>query len=201
MAIDTVFAEYQPKGQPGAALGVIKDGKLVYAQGYGRANLEYQASNTPDTVFHVASVSKQFTCFAILLLTEDGRLKLDDDIRKHLEWMPDFGTTISIRHLMLHTSGFDFTPVNTGGGDGNSLTININPAGFPPFPPITIVPVSITVGGQPATYVSRPSLYVIHATFDSSVLSAGTYPILVTMPTPGGNMVFTAQNSVTIPAP
>jgi CubicO group peptidase (beta-lactamase class C family) len=69
------------------------------------ANLEHGIPNTPQTTYHIASVSKQFTAFAILLLAEQGKLSLDDDIRKHLPEMPDFGTPITIRHLVHHTSG------------------------------------------------------------------------------------------------
>ncbi len=74
-------------------------------RGYGSANLEYRVPITPQTPFHVASVSKQFTGFAIVLLALEGKLSLDDDIRKHLEEVPDFGTPITIRHLIHHTSG------------------------------------------------------------------------------------------------
>jgi len=103
--IDRLFAEWDKWDSPGAALAIIKDGSIIYKRGYGSANLEYNIAITPSTVFHVASVSKQFTAFAITLLAQKGKLSLDDDIRKHLSEVHDFGKTITIRHLIYHTSG------------------------------------------------------------------------------------------------
>ncbi len=103
--VDQLFATWDKPESPGAAIAVIKDGAVVYKRGYGSANLEYNIPITPQTVFHVASVSKQFTAFAIVLLANQGKLSLDDDIRKHLPEVPDFGKKITIRHLIHHTSG------------------------------------------------------------------------------------------------
>ena len=103
--VDQLFATWDKPESPGAAIAVIKDGAVVYKRGYGSANLEYNVPITPQTVFHVASVSKQFTAFAIALLASQGKLSLDDDIRKHLPEVPDFGKKITIRHLIHHTSG------------------------------------------------------------------------------------------------
>lgn len=103
--VDQLFATWDKPESPGAAIAVIKDGAVVYKRGYGSANLEYNVPITPHTVFHVASVSKQFTAFAIALLASQGKLSLDDDIRKHLPEVPDFGKKITIRHLIHHTSG------------------------------------------------------------------------------------------------
>ena len=103
--VDQLFATWDKPESPGAAVAVIKDGAVVYKRGYGSANLEYNVPITPQTVFHVASVSKQFTAFAITLLASQGKLSLDDDIRKHLPEVPDFGKKITIRHLIHHTSG------------------------------------------------------------------------------------------------
>ncbi len=103
--VDQLFATWDKPESPGAAIAVIKDGAVVYKRGYGSANLEYNIPITPQTVFHVASVSKQFTAFAITLLANQGKLSLDDDIRKHLPEVPDFGKKITIRHLIHHTSG------------------------------------------------------------------------------------------------
>ena len=83
-------------GSPGLALAVIRDGDLVFKQGWGLANLEYDIPITPSTVFHVASVSKQFTAFAIARLIQQGKLSLDDDVRKYLPEMHDFGTKITV---------------------------------------------------------------------------------------------------------
>lgn len=103
--VDKLFADWDKPDSPGAAIAIIKDGAVVYKRGYGIANLEYNVPITPATVFHVASVSKQFTAFAITMLAGEGKLSLDDDIRKHLPEVPDFGKKITVRHLLHHTSG------------------------------------------------------------------------------------------------
>lgn len=103
--VDKLFSEWDKPGSPGASLAVIKDGSVVYKKGYGYAHLEYDIPITFSTVFHVASVSKQFTAFAITMLADQGKLSLDDDIRKHLPEVPDFGKTIKIRHMIHHISG------------------------------------------------------------------------------------------------
>ena len=103
--IDSVFANLSNTSGPGCALGISRDGNLVYAKGYGMANLETGTAITPASIFHVASISKQFAAFAVALLAEDGRLSLDDDIRKHVPEIPSYGRTITIRHLIHHTSG------------------------------------------------------------------------------------------------
>lgn len=90
---------------PGATVAVQKDGKIMFSKGYGYADLESERKNTPATIFHIASVSKQFTAFAMAMLADQGKLKLDDDIRKYLPELHDFGTTITINHLVHHTSG------------------------------------------------------------------------------------------------
>jgi CubicO group peptidase (beta-lactamase class C family) len=84
---------------------VIRDGETIYTKGYGLANLEYDIGITPATVFDIASVSKQFTGFAISTLLQEGKIALDDDIRKYLPEVPSFGKTITIEHLVHHTSG------------------------------------------------------------------------------------------------
>ena len=103
--VDQLFAEWDKPGSPGAALAVTRDGEIIYKQGYGTANLEYDIPIKTKTIFDIASVSKQFTAFAIITLSHDGKLSLDDDIRMHLPDVPDFGSTITIRHLLHHTSG------------------------------------------------------------------------------------------------
>ncbi len=103
--VDKIFENWDKSDSPGAALAVVKGNKVVYTQGYGSANLEYDIPITPKTVFHVASVSKQFTAFAVTMLADSGKLSLDDDIRLHLPEIPDFGKTITIRHLLHHISG------------------------------------------------------------------------------------------------
>lgn len=103
--VDALFAKWNKPGVPGAAVEVVKDGKVVYRHAFGMADIEQGRPITPTTDFHIASLSKQFTAFAVLLLDQDGKLSLDDDVRKYLPELPDFGQVIKIRHLMNHTSG------------------------------------------------------------------------------------------------
>ena len=103
--IDAIFAPWDSTASPGCALGVSRNGRVIYARGYGMANLEYDAAISPESIFHVASISKQFAAFSVALLAADGKLSLDDDVRKHLPELPDFGKRITVRHLMHHTSG------------------------------------------------------------------------------------------------
>lgn len=103
--VDKLFATWDKDDSPGAVVAIVKDGETLYSNGYGLANLEHGVSNSPKTIFHVASVSKQFTAFAIFLLEQDEKLSIDDDVRKYIPELPDFGETIRIRHLIHHTSG------------------------------------------------------------------------------------------------
>src|SRR5437773_4769298 len=103
--VDQLFNTWNRPDSPGAAVVVVKDGAVVYQHGYGCANLEHRIPITPRTVFDAASVAKQFTGLAIAMLIEQGRLSLDDDIRKHLPEVPDFGKPITVRHLLHHTCG------------------------------------------------------------------------------------------------
>lgn len=103
--IDAVFESFNRAGSPGCVVAVQLDGKLVFEKGYGLANLEWSAPNSPETVFHVASLSKQVTAFAIQLLVDDGKIKLDDDVRKYIPELHDFGKRITIANLIHHTSG------------------------------------------------------------------------------------------------
>jgi CubicO group peptidase (beta-lactamase class C family) len=103
--VDGLLAPWDRPGSPGCALGVVREGEVIYRRGYGLANLEYEVPITPATVFHVASVSKQFTAMAVILLAQDSKLSLDDDIRQHVPNVPDFGKRITLRHLIHHTSG------------------------------------------------------------------------------------------------
>jgi len=90
---------------PGCAVGVRQNGSLVLAKGYGTADLEHDVRIAPDTRFYIASLSKQFTAMAIVLLEQDKRLSLDDSIQKWVPEVPSFGATITLRHLLHHTSG------------------------------------------------------------------------------------------------
>ncbi len=104
-ALDALFAPWSASDSPGAAVAVIRDGEIVYSKGFGCAQLEYGIPITPHTVFHVASVSKQFTAAALCLLAEDGVLELDDPIQRFVPSVPDFDAPITLRHLLTHTSG------------------------------------------------------------------------------------------------
>ena len=101
--VDQQFAGYD-EHTPGAAVAVVLDGEVVFARGYGSANLDYGVPITPETVFNVASVSKPFTAFAVALLADQGRLSLDDDVATHI---PEFqvGQPVALRQLLTHTSG------------------------------------------------------------------------------------------------
>jgi CubicO group peptidase (beta-lactamase class C family) len=103
--VDRIFAWFD-RATPGCGVGLAKDGHTLYTHGYGSANLEYGVPNTDSTVFESGSVAKQFTAAAIVLLAQDGKLALDDDIRKYLPEVPTFGgQRITIRNLLTHTSG------------------------------------------------------------------------------------------------
>jgi CubicO group peptidase (beta-lactamase class C family) len=103
-AIDAVFDKL-PQGSPGCALGVYDHGQAVLLKGYGLANLENRVPVTVETRFNIGSVSKQFTAMSAIILAEQGKLSLDDDIRKYLPEMPGYGTPVTVRMLINHTSG------------------------------------------------------------------------------------------------
>lgn len=107
--VDRLFAQWDKPGSPGCAVGVIRDGRIVYQRGYGMANLDYDIPNSPRMVYYIGSDSKQFTAAAIALLSLQGKLGLDDDIRKYLPEMPDYratyGVPVTIRNVVHHTSG------------------------------------------------------------------------------------------------
>ena len=103
--VDALFREYDRPDSPGAAIVVVQDGKIILQREYGSANLEYGIPITPQSIFHVGSVAKQFTGFSVLQLEDQRRVSLDDDVRKYLPEVPDFGKTITLRHLLHHQSG------------------------------------------------------------------------------------------------
>lgn len=102
--IDAVFDRWDRTDSPGCAVGISRDGREVFTRGYGMADLQHGLAITPGSIFHVASVSKQFAAFAVGLLAEDGRLSLDDDVRRHVPELPELGP-ITIRQMIHHTSG------------------------------------------------------------------------------------------------
>ncbi|WP_353777499.1 serine hydrolase [Winogradskyella sp. 3972H.M.0a.05] len=103
--IDEIFASWDNPKTPGGTIGVMKNGEVIYSKAFGMASLEYDVPNATETIFNIGSVSKQFTAMGIVLLHEQGKLSVDDDIRKYLTDLPDFGHEITIRHLLHHTSG------------------------------------------------------------------------------------------------
>jgi CubicO group peptidase (beta-lactamase class C family) len=102
--IDDIFG-FVDVGDPGCALGVVRGGQMAFAKGYGLANLDWGIPISSSTVFDIGSVSKQFTAAAIALLDIDGVLSIDDDVRKWVPELPEYERTITIRHLLNHTSG------------------------------------------------------------------------------------------------
>lgn len=130
-AVDAVFAAWNRADTPGCAVSVLHDGQPLHRQGHGMASLELGAPIRPDTVFYIASVSKQFTAAAIALLAEDGALALDDDVRRYVPELPDYrasvdGRPITVAHLVHHTSGLrDYlTLASLAGHDvGDSLPL------------------------------------------------------------------------------
>ena len=103
--VDKLFEEWDTTVSPGAAMGIIHAGEIVYARGYGMANLEQNVPITPETVFRIGSTSKQFTAACVAILSLQGKLSLDDDIRKYLPELPSYDKPITVRHLIHHTSG------------------------------------------------------------------------------------------------
>jgi CubicO group peptidase (beta-lactamase class C family) len=104
-AVDEVFEDLTAPGSPGCALGVYRDGQMIYAKGYGLANVEENVPITPKSVFDIGSTSKQFTAASILLLEKQGKLSVNDDVRKYVPELPDYGNQVTILHLLNHTSG------------------------------------------------------------------------------------------------
>jgi CubicO group peptidase (beta-lactamase class C family) len=103
--VDKLFKTWDKPDSPGCALGVIKDGQFIYKRGYGMANLEHNIPITSQSVFRIGSTSKQFTAMCIALLEEQGKLSVDDSLRKYFPEMPAYAEDIKIRHLLHHTSG------------------------------------------------------------------------------------------------
>jgi len=103
--IDSLFLEWNKPNHPGGAIGIMQDGKTVFSNAYGLASMEYLVPNTAGTILNTGSVSKQFTAMGIVILHQQGKLSVDEDIRVYLPELPDFGETITIRHMLHHTSG------------------------------------------------------------------------------------------------
>ena len=103
--IDSLFIEWNTPNHPGGVIGVMQNGEIIFSKAYGLASMEYLVPNSTGTIFNTGSVSKQFTAMGIIRLHQQGKLSFDDDIRKYITELPNFGETITIRHLLHHTSG------------------------------------------------------------------------------------------------
>lgn len=123
---DRIFAAWNAD-TPGCAVAVAQDGKPVLAKAYGMADLEHGVKNSVDTIFEAGSVSKQFTAAAVALLARDGKLSLDDPVRKYIPELPDYGAPLTIRHMLNHTSGLrDWGSVAEIGGWARSTRVYTN---------------------------------------------------------------------------
>jgi CubicO group peptidase (beta-lactamase class C family) len=130
--VDKLFSEWDKTNSPGFSLAISRNGTLLYERGYGMANLELGVPITPASVFHVASISKQFTAMCILLLAERGKLALDDEARKYIRELPDYGSQLTIRHLLNQTSGLrdafllmGLAPPREDGGSLNDAIVKV----------------------------------------------------------------------------
>lgn len=133
--IDKIFGWAAPNG-PGCSVAVSHQGKLVVNRAYGSADLERDVPISPNTVFDAGSLTKQFVAAAVLLLVEDGKLSLSDDVRKHIPQLPDYNQKVTIDHLLTHTSGIrDWTgifPLTAGNEDALTLTLRQRGLNFAP---------------------------------------------------------------------
>ncbi|HET8671766.1 MAG TPA: serine hydrolase domain-containing protein, partial [Candidatus Saccharimonadales bacterium] len=123
--VDRLFAPWDRKDTPGCSIAVIQGGRITYGRGYGMASLELSVPIATSSVFNAGSMAKQFTVMSILMLAQKGQLALDDNIRKYIPEVPDFGQPITLRHLISHTSGLrDFLEMleMSGWRTGGDLT-------------------------------------------------------------------------------
>ena len=103
--VDELFEQWDKDDSPGAAVGIFKDGRIIYARGYGTANLEYALPWTPQTPSRIGSISKQFIAMCIAILAEQGKLSLDDNIQKYIPDWPEYNGPVMLKNLLYHTSG------------------------------------------------------------------------------------------------
>src|SRR5882724_5897167 len=114
--VDRIFAAFNTH-TPGCAVGVAQKGVVVLKAGYGMADLERNVAITPGTIFESGSVAKQFTAAALMLLAQQGKISLDDPMRKYLPELPDYGMPLTIRHVLSHVSGLrEWRPIAAFGG-------------------------------------------------------------------------------------
>ncbi|HET6723739.1 MAG TPA: serine hydrolase domain-containing protein [Chitinophagaceae bacterium] len=117
--IDSLFSQWNNRNSPGCAIGIVRNDSLVYANAYGSANLEYQIPLTETSLFNIASLSKQFTGYAIAMLVNKGLVDLDKDVRSYLPWVPNLKAKITVKDLLHHTSGLrDHLAMALWGGIG-----------------------------------------------------------------------------------
>jgi len=103
--VDKIFARYQRTDGPGCAVSASLDGASMLSAAYGMADLEHDVVLRADSIFEAGSVSKQFTAAAVLLLAQQGKLSIDDPVRKYIPELPDYGMALTVRHMLNHTSG------------------------------------------------------------------------------------------------
>ncbi len=119
-AVDKIFSDWNHVDEPGAAMGIFREGKIIYSRGYGLANLEYDIPIDENSVFRIGSTSKQFTAACIVLLAEQGKLKLTDSLHSFFPAFPDYAKDITVRQLLHHTSGIrDYLTLSFLKGLGN----------------------------------------------------------------------------------
>ncbi|HLA63648.1 MAG TPA: serine hydrolase domain-containing protein, partial [Rhodothermales bacterium] len=104
--VDQLMAAHDGNDRPGGVVAVIRDGEVAFTRAYGLADMAHGIPNTPATLFNIGSVSKQFAGIFFAMMAEEGRLSLDDDVRRYLPELPDFGPTVTLCHLLNHTSGY-----------------------------------------------------------------------------------------------
>ena len=98
--VDEIFSQWDSEMSPGCSVGVTQNGETLFERAYGMADLEWDIPNTPETIFEGGSVSKQFAAAAVVLLVLDGVLSLEDDVRRWVPEIPDYGNRITLHHLM-----------------------------------------------------------------------------------------------------
>jgi CubicO group peptidase (beta-lactamase class C family) len=123
--VDRIFDRWDSTRTPGCAVAIARDSRTILSRAYGMADLEHDVANTPGTIFEAGSVSKQVAAGAIVLLAQDGKLSLDDEVRKYVPELPDYGMPLRIRHMMNHTSGLrDWGSVAAISGWGRGLRVH-----------------------------------------------------------------------------
>ena len=121
--VDQIFTTFNRPDSPGCSLGVVRNGAFVYRKSYGEASLELSVPFSPESVFYVGSISKQFTAASMVLAAEQGSLSFDDDVRKYIPELPDYGHRITLRQMLNQTSGFRdfFDLINFSGRDASEF--------------------------------------------------------------------------------